>query len=253
MRFAWRHGAMGSMSAVAASPAADDIVAEVSAKGGKKKLIILAVPVVLLAVIAGLWFGGILPPLLGMGRNADHGDAAAEAKPDAKHGAKPDAGHGVKTPTGLATKSDGSNGAKPAAAAKPADGHAAKPADAPSDKPDGTAALAGPIFAELPDIVANLNAGPRRTVFVKLRTRIELVRPEDAALVTAAMPRLLDLFQTYLREMRPEELRGSAGTYRLREELIARSNIALAPARVQDPRQGGAGIRRRGRRGRGRG
>jgi flagellar FliL protein len=48
------------------------------------------------------------------------------------------------------------------------------------------------------------------------------------------MPRLLDLFQTYLREMRPEELRGSAGTWRLREELIARANIAIAPARVTD-------------------
>jgi flagellar FliL protein len=48
------------------------------------------------------------------------------------------------------------------------------------------------------------------------------------------MPRLQDLFQTYLREMRPEELRGSAGTYRLREELIARADIAVAPARIQD-------------------
>jgi flagellar FliL protein len=46
------------------------------------------------------------------------------------------------------------------------------------------------------------------------------------------MPRVLDLFETYLREMRPEELRGSAATYRLREELLARTNIAVAPARV---------------------
>ena len=43
------------------------------------------------------------------------------------------------------------------------------------------------------------------------------------------MPRLLDLFQTHLREMRPEELRGSAGTQRRREELVARPNIAVAP------------------------
>ena len=48
------------------------------------------------------------------------------------------------------------------------------------------------------------------------------------------MPRLLDLFQTYMREMRPEELRGAAGTYRLREELIARANIAVAPAHIVD-------------------
>jgi flagellar FliL protein len=48
------------------------------------------------------------------------------------------------------------------------------------------------------------------------------------------MPRLLDLFATYLREMRPEELRGSAGTHRLREELLVRANLAVAPARVTD-------------------
>ena len=57
---------------------------------------------------------------------------------------------------------------------------------------------------------------------------------EDQAGFAAAQPRVVDLFQTYLREMRPEELRGSAGTYRLREELIGRANIAVAPVRVLD-------------------
>ncbi len=69
---------------------------------------------------------------------------------------------------------------------------------------------------------------------MKLVARLEVTRQEDAERVKLAMPRLQDLFQTYLREMRPEELRGSAGTYRLREELIGRANIAAAPARVSD-------------------
>ena len=93
-------------------------------------------------------------------------------------------------------------------------------------------AAGGPLFMELPDIVANLNAGPRRASFVKLKTRLELSRAEDQQAITAAMPRVLDLFQGYLRELRPEELRGSAGTYRLREELLARTNLAAPPARV---------------------
>lgn len=91
---------------------------------------------------------------------------------------------------------------------------------------------AAPVFLDLPDIVANLNAGPRRAAFIKLKAKLELARPEDQAIVQAAMPRVLDLFQTYLREMRPEELRGTAGTYRLREELVARTSIAAQPARV---------------------
>ena len=88
-----------------------------------------------------------------------------------------------------------------------------------------------PTFLDLPDIVANLNAG-RRAAFIKLKAKLELSKPEDAAAIQAAMPRIIDLFQSYLREMRPEELRGTAGTYRLREELIARTNIAAHPARV---------------------
>jgi len=91
-----------------------------------------------------------------------------------------------------------------------------------------------PAFVELPEIVSNLNAPGRRASFVRLRAKLEISRAADEALVQAAMPRLLDLFQTYLREVRPEELRGSAGTHRLREELIARASVAVAPARVTD-------------------
>lgn len=93
-------------------------------------------------------------------------------------------------------------------------------------------APAVPVFLDLPDIVANLNAGPKRASYIKLKAKLELARPEDQAIVQAAMPRVLDLFQTYLREMRPDELRGTAGTYRLREELVARSSIAAQPAQV---------------------
>ena len=142
-----------------------------SAKGGKKKLRLLAVPLLLAGVGGGVWASGL--PQKWFGKAAP---AAEEAAPAAK----------------------------------------------------------APVFADMPDRVANLNAGARRTSFVKLKARLELARAEDQAAVAAAMPRLLDLFQTYLREMRPEELRGSAGTYRLREELLARANIAVHPTRVVD-------------------
>ena len=112
-----------------------------------------------------------------------------------------------------------------------AKGHAAPPGEMAA----GVAAAAKvPVFVDIPDLVANLNAGQRKTSFIKLKARIEVARQEDQAVVTAAMPRLQDLFTTYLREVRPEELRGSTGTYRLREELLARANIAVAPARVID-------------------
>jgi flagellar FliL protein len=87
---------------------------------------------------------------------------------------------------------------------------------------------------DLPEIIANLNPGSHRTSFAKLKVRLALASKADEARVHASEGQMLDLFQTYLRDMRPEELRGSAGIYRLREELIARANIAVAPARITD-------------------
>jgi flagellar FliL protein len=107
-------------------------------------------------------------------------------------------------------------------------------APAPEAAAAAPAAPRPPVFVEMPDITTNLNAPGRRPTFIRVRSKLEVSRPEDAAPVHAALPRLLDLFQTYLREMRPEELRGSIGTHRLREELIARANLAAAPARVTD-------------------
>ena len=185
--------------------------AEQAKKGGKKKLVILLLAILLLGGGgAGAWFSGLLPRLLGKNETAA-ADGPAKHSEDAT--AKP-SGHVPKAEAG-------GHGAKPAAASA----HGAKPAEAAKAEP-------GFPFMDLPDIVANLNGGPRRTVFVKLKAKLELSRPEDGAALQAAMPRVLDLFQGYLREMRPEELRGSAGTYRLREELLARTNLAAPPARV---------------------
>ena len=58
--------------------------------------------------------------------------------------------------------------------------------------------------------------------------------PNEAtsAQVQPLMPRLMDAFHTYLRELRPSDLDGSAGLYRLKEELTRRVNAAIAPSRI---------------------
>jgi flagellar FliL protein len=141
--------------------------------GGKKKLILLvAAPVLLIGIVAGLWFSGVLPGFLGM-----------------RH---------VETP--------GQEAAKPTI----------------------------PVFVDLPDMIANLASPSGKPSYVKLQARLEVSKQEDVDKVKQAMPRLQDMFQTYLREMRPEELRGSAGTYRLREELLGRANVAVAPVRINN-------------------
>ena len=106
------------------------------------------------------------------------------------------------------------------------------------DKHDASTAEAAkpvpPSYVDIPEMVANLNSNSHKPSYVKLSARVEVPKPEDVEKVKAALPRLQDMMQTYLREMRPEELRGSAGTYRLREELLVRANTAVAPAKVSD-------------------
>ena len=90
------------------------------------------------------------------------------------------------------------------------------------------------VLIDIPDIVTNLDSGARRAVFVKLKAKIEVAHASDQAVIAANMPRILDAFQTYLRSMRPEELHGGEGTYRLREALMNRIDVIATPVRVLD-------------------
>ncbi len=103
-----------------------------------------------------------------------------------------------------------------------------------TSKTAGASAPQPPVFLDLPEMVANLNSDPRRPRYIKIKARLEIPDKRDLAKVNAVMPQLQDLFQTYLREQRPEDLEGAIGTYRLREELIARADVAAAPAKISD-------------------
>ncbi len=89
------------------------------------------------------------------------------------------------------------------------------------------------IFVDMPDVLVNLsNAANEHTQYLKVKIVLELPTPEVVTEIQPLMPRVMDSFQTYLRELRPTDLDGSAGLYRLREELTRRVNAAVAPNRV---------------------
>ena len=161
------------LSEKAEHPAAGPHAPEAETKsGGREKLIMLAAPVLLIGIFAGLWFSGVGPRVLGMQHNEAIQQEAAKSSI--------------------------------------------------------------PVFVDLPDMIANLASPSNKPSYIKLQARLEVSRPEDAEKIKQEMPRLQDIFQTYLREMRPEELRSSPGIYRLREELLGRANVAVAPVRVND-------------------
>lgn len=88
-------------------------------------------------------------------------------------------------------------------------------------------------FVDLPDVLVNLaNSGGDRTQYLKVKVVLELPDAELVPKIQPLMPRVMDAFQTYLRELRPTDLDGSAGLYRLKEELTRRVNVAVAPNKV---------------------
>jgi len=90
------------------------------------------------------------------------------------------------------------------------------------------------VFLDMPDVLVNLSSSGNsdRTQYLKVKVTLELPDQAMSAQIQPVMPRLMDAFQTYLRELRPTDLDGSAGLYRLKEELTRRVNAAIAPGRI---------------------
>ena len=94
------------------------------------------------------------------------------------------------------------------------------------DGPDGV------VFYTPPDIVVNMQTPDGKPTFLKLKLTFELPDHDTADTIDDDAPRLQDMYQTFLRELRPEDLTGSEGSYQLRMELLRRVNLIIAPAKV---------------------
>jgi flagellar protein FliL len=98
-------------------------------------------------------------------------------------------------------------------------------AEAPPPKP--------PSFVEVPDLLVNLVGLPgERVQYLKVKVVLEVKEEKQVEAIKPTLPRVTDIFQTYLRELRPSDLNGSAGLFRLKEELTRRVNAAVSPSEV---------------------
>jgi len=89
------------------------------------------------------------------------------------------------------------------------------------------------VFFPLPAITVNLENVAGRQQYLKLKATLELRDQEEIAKIEPLMPRVLDAFQVYLRELRTTDIEGSAGMFRLKEELQRRINVAIYPVEVR--------------------
>lgn len=89
-----------------------------------------------------------------------------------------------------------------------------------------------PVLFAVPEMVANLQAPGGVERYVKVDISVVAANRSALALVQKDLPRLQDLFLTYLRDMHASELQSSTGTWRLREALLARAAVVLGPGQV---------------------
>jgi flagellar protein FliL len=90
---------------------------------------------------------------------------------------------------------------------------------------------APPVFYDMPEIVIRLDGG--QGSYLKLATVLDLAPEHTPDEMKAVEPRLLDVMQTYLIELKPEDIKGTAGMYRVRQELLRRVND-LMPGSTKD-------------------
>jgi flagellar FliL protein len=90
-----------------------------------------------------------------------------------------------------------------------------------------------PVYVDVPEIMVNLAGLPgERVQYLKVKVMLEVREDKQIDAIKPSMPRVTDIFQTYLRELRSSDLNGSAGLFRLKEELTRRVNVAVAPQQV---------------------
>lgn len=185
-----------------------------------KKILIIAIPLLLLiGGGAGAYFAGALDGLLGK-----------------KPVATADAGHGAETADDEHAAAEGED---PAAAEEVSSEEGGGEHGGGGGGEHGAAKPTGPAFLKVTDekgqdLVINLNAPEGQMRYLNLGIQLELKSHGDIEKVKGVMPRIVDQYQTFLRELRVKDLRGSAGIYRLQMELLARVNQAIAPLQVKD-------------------
>lgn len=90
------------------------------------------------------------------------------------------------------------------------------------------------LFYDIEPMLVNLTSAGGKSAYLKLSVTLEVDKQSSVEELKLNLPRIIDNFQVYLRELRLEDINGSAGMFRLKEELLSRVNETIYPTRVND-------------------
>ncbi len=86
---------------------------------------------------------------------------------------------------------------------------------------------------ELAPMTLNLRSDVDRQSYLRVVIALECRDKATCDALAPYAPRLIDAFQIFLRELRPEELTGTASLFHIKGELLKRVNALAAPLRVE--------------------
>lgn len=109
--------------------------------------------------------------------------------------------------------------------------HSASPAQAEASASGDASAKA---YVEVPAMVVNLRSSDGRAHLLKLHVMLVAADAGRSEALKAKMPLYLDALQPFLRELRPDDLNGSAAVFRMKEEMLARANDTMGSGMVRD-------------------
>lgn len=89
-------------------------------------------------------------------------------------------------------------------------------------------------FFDVPPMIVNLRSPDGAARFLKLHFMLVPGPDATAETLKEKVPLILDAYQPFLRELRPEDLAGSAAVFRIKEEMLVRATSAAGDGMVKD-------------------
>lgn len=90
------------------------------------------------------------------------------------------------------------------------------------------------IYVPAPEMIVNLRTPDGQSAFLKINFAIAAHDEAAGEMLKERMPEIRDALQPFLRELRPEDLAGSAGVFRIKEEMTRRVKDRVGADKIDD-------------------
>ena len=89
-------------------------------------------------------------------------------------------------------------------------------------------------LVDVPAMVVNMRSPDSASRYLRIRFMLQAKSAEDVDKIKSKLPAIIDAYQPFLRELRPEDISGSAAVFRIKEEMLVRATEVAGRGKVRD-------------------